>query len=94
MPAGPNCIIKHREPISEVYLARETIIESEIELSKNEDDILVEVVTDHPADPPVAPSAMDQQEPLEVTELADGIVGRPNCLGALFSSDADSNVGL
>jgi hypothetical protein len=94
MPTGPDCIIEHWQPISEVYLARETVIEGEVELSEDEDDILVEVVTDHPADPPVPPSAMDQQESLEVSELADGIVSRPDCLRALFSSDADSNVGL
>lgn len=94
MPAGPDCIIEHRQPISKVDLARETVIESEVELGEDEDNILVEVVTDHPADPSVAPSAMDKQESLEVPELADGIVSRPDCLGALFSSDADSDVGL
>ncbi len=60
MPASPHCIVKHREPISKIYLTRKPIKEGEVELSEYEDNVFVKIVADHQTDSSISPSSMNK----------------------------------
>ena len=59
MPTGPEGIIEHGKPVGEKDLGWESIVKGKVKLSKHQQDVLVEVVAYHPADPTVSPSAMN-----------------------------------
>ena len=92
MPTGPNAVVQHRQPVREVDLPRKPIEECKIHFSEHQYNILVEIVADHPGDSSVSPASMDQEQSVEVSELADSIVSTPDSLTAFFASDAHSDV--
>jgi hypothetical protein len=94
VPAGPEDIVKHREPICKINLPRESIVECEVQLCEGQDDVLVEVVADHEADSSIAKSSMKNEKTLEESKLAEGIVARSDGLRSLFAPDSYSNVSL
>jgi hypothetical protein len=61
MPASPNCIVKHREPISKINLSRKSVKESKVELCEYKNDVFIKVVADHETDSSVTPSAMNKE---------------------------------
>jgi hypothetical protein len=60
LPGGPHGVVEHRKPVGKVDLPAVAVVESKVNFSENQDHVFVEIVADHPGDPPVAPSAMDQ----------------------------------
>ena len=93
-PRGPESIVERLEPVSEEDLPWETVLKREEDFSKNEHNVLVEVIADNPADSTIAPSAMDQKESMKVKELAEGVVSGTHGLRAFFTSHTDSNMGF
>ena len=58
-PRGPQRIIKSLQPVCKENLAWEAIFQGKVYFSKDEHNILVEVVTDDPAHPAIALPSVD-----------------------------------
>lgn len=58
LPTSKDCIVKHWQPIQKVNLSWESIEECKVELRKDQDYVLVEIVTDHFGYSSVTPSTM------------------------------------
>ena len=63
-------------------------------MAEREREVLVEEVLEELAHPQVGPASVDEEQPLEVTELGDGVVAGEDCLHALLAADTDPDVGL
>lgn len=94
LPGSPGCIIEHGEPISEENLSRVATINSEINLCKDQDNVLIEIVANHFRNPNIAQPAVNQEQPLKEPKLGNSVIGRPDSLGAFFAPNSHSNVGF
>jgi hypothetical protein len=59
METCPKHIVKHGKPISPKDLTWVSVVESKVELGEDEDDVFVEIVTNHPTHSPVTWSSMN-----------------------------------
>lgn len=73
-PRCPKDIIKHWQPVSEIYLTRITVEKSKVQLTEDKDHILVEVVANEHADPSIPPSAMSHNKLLEELKFPNSII--------------------
>mmetsp|Transcript_4981 Transcript_4981/g.12839 ORF Transcript_4981/g.12839 Transcript_4981/m.12839 type:complete len:338 (+) Transcript_4981:957-1970(+) len=73
-------------------LARKTRDEAKEILGQHDHDVLVECVAHEDCHPSVAPSAMDQQQVLEESELRDPVVADVEGLQALQTADANTHI--
>ena len=60
-PRTPQCIVEYLQPVCKEDLSREAILQREENLCEHQNDILVEVVANDPADATVAPTTMNKQ---------------------------------
>lgn len=81
------------ERLRATYLCGEATQKPEPEMHQGESKVLVEEVAEEIAHAVVGPTAMDQQEALQVAKLGKGVVRGQNGLHALLSTDAHTNVG-
>ena len=93
-PTSPNSIIQHGKPISEKDLTRVPIEKSEVDFCSDQDNVLVEVITYHPADSTIAKSPMYQEQPMQMTKLTESIVSCSHSLSPFFTSDSYANVSF
>lgn len=75
------------------YLGREAIEERVPDVDQGESEVFVEEVSQKLAHPDVGPAPVDQQQPLEVAELSEGVVTGHDSLHPLLATDPNSNVG-
>lgn len=74
-------------------MCREATQKPEPEMHQCECKVLVEEVAEEAAHAVVGPTAMDQEEALQVAKLGKGVVRGQNSLHALLPADAHTNVG-
>ena len=74
------------------HLSWETTEETVPEVDQREGKVLVEEVTQEVTHAEVGPASVHQQEPPEVPELSEGVIGRQSGLHPLLTTDANSDV--
>jgi len=94
LPRRPNGVVHGGEPLSKEDLTGVAVFSGEEDLSEDEHDVLVEVVAHEPRHSSVAPSAMNEEKSMQVHELTDGVVGRPDSLRSFLASDTDTDVSF
>lgn len=62
LPRSPHSIIEHRQPISKENLPAESIVEGKVDFCEDKDDVLVEIVANHPTNSSISPSAMNKKQ--------------------------------
>jgi hypothetical protein len=75
-------------------LAGEPVVNTEEELGRYKDEVLVKEILSELGDPQVKPVPVDEKGPLEVHELGKGKVGAHGRLSTLLPRDTQPHVGL
>lgn len=75
------------------YLCTESTEKGKPEVAQREGEVLIEEVSEELAHPIVRPPSVNKQEPLQETELSDGIVRREDGLHAFLATDPNSDMG-
>ncbi len=76
----------------ESYLGRKSAEKSVPEVAQSEREILVEEISKEFAHAQVGPASMDQQQPLQKSELRQRVVTRQHGLHPFLTTDTHSNV--
>lgn len=61
-------------------------------MNQGEGKVFVEEVAQEVAHTEVGPASVDQQEPLQVSKLSEGVIWGQNSLHPLLATDADTDV--
>lgn len=69
MPACKDSIVKHWQPVQKEYLPGESIKQSKVEFSEDQNNILVKVVADHCGDSSIPISPLIKQKSKQKLEL-------------------------